>query len=93
MNEVGIADLLSAGQMRLFPNPNNGSFTVIFDQFGEAALLRIFDATGRIVTEKNFAPAGITTETISLENMPAGIYLARLTTVAGEVVTRMSVVK
>lgn len=93
MNEVGIVTYAALSDLQLFPNPNNGSFTLVFDATGEAAQLRITDMTGRVVLEKNYAASGRTTDMLSLEGEAAGLYFAKLTSPRGESVLKISVVK
>jgi uncharacterized delta-60 repeat protein len=79
MNEVGV-DEISAGAISLFPNPNNGTFTL---QFEEAATgtLRVFDAQGRVV----FADQINAQNAVNINlNAPAGMFWCEWITAGGE---------
>ena len=62
--------------VRIYPNPNNGTFNVSLDNnLVKNAALTVYDITGRIVVAKQ----NITTdETISISDVTKGIYIIRL---------------
>lgn len=75
-SEKGIKSKLNAKSIRLYPNPNKGSFTITLSQ-NEIKILTVsvFDILGKqvyseIVNKSNFD--------LSLPNLPAGMYLVKL---------------
>ncbi|MBP6812738.1 MAG: T9SS type A sorting domain-containing protein, partial [Saprospiraceae bacterium] len=68
-----------AGQVSatLFPNPTSGDMILEFGQPLESdAQVSIMDLTGRPV-QQILVKAGMKSQTISINNYPAGIYLVR----------------
>lgn len=72
-NETGL-------QLRAYPNPNNGQFTVQTDAgFTEPFICTLLDAQGKIVYQSSTLPAGTTKQLISVQNAQPGIYLLKTT--------------
>lgn len=69
---VGIEEL-QVGDLRVYPNPNNGSFRVeLPENMGGAVMLQVIDLAGRsVATEAINANATIT---VDLAQLPAGLY-------------------
>lgn len=80
----------AAVQLRAFPNPTNGDFTLELPQATTSASLEIFDGSGRFIRRETVAH-GRERINLSLADMPAGVYLVRW--VAGGVLGRVRVVK
>ncbi len=60
----------------IYPNPNNGNFTVKFDSGSNSKIsIIVNDLSGRKVSEKIYSNSGFFNENIKLENVQAGIYL------------------
>jgi len=69
----------ASDQIRIYPNPNEGTFTVSFnDNYGDARLT-IYSVTGEIIYESSTA---ISENQINVRNISAGIYF--LIVAAGE---------
>jgi hypothetical protein len=86
---TGIANLVSSGEnFHLFPNPNNGQFTLDL-QSAHTAQLFIYDALGQLVKSQQIQPG---TQQIAL-NVPVGIYLVRVVTTDGKVSQQRVVVE
>ena len=74
----------------IFPNPNNGTFNLVFNsQFGGASpleggprgvtTLEIFNSLGQLIYSKQIHSAdGNINETITIDNLSSGIYFVRL---------------
>lgn len=63
----------------IFPNPNNGEFTVkLQSQSGENISIDVFDIRGRKVLEKSFKNTGNFREIIQLANAQSGMYLINI---------------
>lgn len=61
----------------VYPNPNNGSFSVQIFAPGQSYLLEIADAQGQIIYSNTGAEAE---GTLEVSNIPSGFYLVRLST-------------
>jgi hypothetical protein len=64
---------------RVYPNPNNGTFSVSFNTTSESASsLQLFDLTGKVVFETSYnAVAGENIIPVELNNFAAGVYLLK----------------
>ncbi|MBL7827283.1 MAG: T9SS type A sorting domain-containing protein [Saprospiraceae bacterium] len=66
-------------QMRIYPNPNAGTFTVDLPQPARADMrMRVVDIMGRIVMEQQAIPGSVRQVIIS-PNLPSGLYFLQLT--------------
>lgn len=75
------SNLENKANISVYPNPNKGDFSIIFDSEVDAsALLQIFDATGRMIVDKTVdAVNGNNTIDIDLSDHSSGIYMLRFT--------------
>jgi hypothetical protein len=76
----------------LFPNPNNGEFTVkLSSDTSNDIKINIHDMRGRQVYEKSYANNGVFDQNIKLSNMQAGVYLVSISDGARKTVKRIVV--
>ncbi|AWA29490.1 hypothetical protein HYN48_04965 [Flavobacterium magnum] len=60
----------------VYPNPNNGSFTVQSDKLTSDKInMMVYDIRGRVIFQKDFAGSANFNETVQLDNVQAGVYL------------------
>ncbi len=60
----------------IFPNPNNGNFTVQFNSISNNQIqIDVHDIRGREVFSKNYNNTGLFNESLNLENLQSGVYL------------------
>ncbi|WP_296634247.1 reprolysin-like metallopeptidase [Polaribacter sp.] len=73
-------DDVTFNKFNLFPNPNNGNFTLMFETFDTAKTkIELFDISGRSVAEKVFRDTSILfKEDISFNNLSKGLYLLKI---------------
>lgn len=78
-NDVRYSDLNTSSDIRIFPNPNNGSFTLsLISENNLPSDIFVYDALGKIVyREKDIVSS---TLTIDISEHAAGIYLVRVQT-------------
>lgn len=87
---VGFKDYSALGEVRLYPNPNNGQFTIEIktDQPNNADI-QILSMQGRLVYEEK----GINTlgfnKTIDIRNLTKGVYYLKLATDQGVLVEKI----
>lgn len=70
-------DLFINSKLNVFPNPNNGYFTLGFNAQKEVGILEIFDAMGRMVYEDKVAQWS-QYKKVDITSMPMGIYFCRI---------------
>jgi len=73
---LGVEDF-GLSNFALYPNPNNGSFTVQFDSVSSTNEVKISvnDMRGRQIYVKNYQNTGLFNEEVQLNNVQSGIYL------------------
>lgn len=76
----------SLAQLRAFPNPNQGQFSLdIYVPGHQQAELRVLDSQGRKVQQRQLQlEKGMNREEVSLDHLPAGIYVVQLITRQGQ---------
>jgi subtilisin-like proprotein convertase family protein len=76
----------------LYPNPNNGSFTVKFSSTNsEKVAIDVYDMRGRQIYTNDFSNTGNFNESIDLNTVQAGVYLVTITNGDTKVVKRIIV--
>lgn len=76
ITDTADVDTNSSADFVLYPNPNNGSFTVQLPQVtGKNVTVTVHDVRGRQVFSNSYAVTGSLNQTISLTGAEAGIYL------------------
>ncbi len=83
--EIGMLDF------SLFPNPNNGEFTIVNDGLSEIVSLSITDVQGKEVISKTLNFNKGEQKLITLENIERGVYLVRLNSDSGSKIINMIV--
>ena len=64
----------------LYPNPNNGEFTLQFSSNGSSKIaVNVVDLSGRKIFEKSYSNSGLFVENIQLNKAQSGIYLVTIT--------------
>lgn len=66
-------------EFALYPNPNNGSFTVKFLSNSSNDIgVNVYDISGREVYKKSFSNTGNFNQNINLDNVQTGVYLVSI---------------
>jgi hypothetical protein len=77
---IGLNEVNSFYQIEMYPNPNNGQFTLNMSGLtGEAVTYSVVDNSGRVVVSKDLGNVGATrVENVDMLNAAAGIYQLRI---------------
>ncbi len=77
---VGLEESKDEVKLILYPNPNNGVFTIEGNYFTEDAVrIKIYNVAGNIVINRNIeSNNGVISQQIDLSTMAKGIYLLRI---------------
>ena len=79
---LGTKDNILSNSLAVFPNPNNGEFTISFDSqtnTKDNVNVSIYDISGRVVYNNSFLNNSLQFyETIKLNNVSAGLYIANI---------------
>jgi PKD repeat protein len=92
ITQVGLQDNDLASTLSLFPNPNDGTFTLSFD-FTKAkdVTVEVLDVTGRVIYSDKENDVVNYNKQIGLENAQSGMYLVRIITNDGVVTEKIVV--
>ena len=80
---VGINEIpVASGELLIYPNPNNGSFTLSFQSNNASeASIRIYNLAGQVVLEKQLSQsAGLNTINFDISAYSQGMYILQLAT-------------
>ncbi len=71
----------SEEEIKLYPNPNNGKFTLsLSKQVENKASYAIYDVTGKLIQNKELNENNLNSEIeVDISNFPAGIYMVNIT--------------
>jgi len=87
---AGINEFTStSGEVKLFPNPNNGKFTVSLKGVQEKTQINIYNILGEQVYQSSL---NASTTQIELSNKAEGLYLYRVLTETGALVSEGKIV-
>lgn len=74
-----LSDSFNLENFTLYPNPNNGNFTVQFNSnSGSTIKIAIHDMTGREVFYKSYPSTGMFNQNLQLNNLQTGVYLVNV---------------
>ncbi len=92
-NTVGIANEELSPVCKLYPNPNNGTFTLSFPVEKEGSIV-VYDLAGRSVWSKEVSGNDhLFVETISLPEVPNGVYVMKIVTMGKVFIREITMVR
>jgi hypothetical protein len=88
---TSINELLNSSNMKVYPNPNNGTFTITHNLNGKNYVLEIIDLMGKIVYGETLTT---TKQEIKTQQLNTGLYFVNFKSNTGELMysTKMSVI-
>ena len=91
----GGIDELEGINLQIYPNPNNGIFTIeISSQKPDRMDITILSQKGETVfSMKDVAVNGVTTEKVNLDMLPQGTYLVQLSNPSGKIIRKIVIQK
>lgn len=92
MNDVGISEVYANGSLYVYPNPNNGKFTVAFNHNVHSGRFDVYSLDGKNVHSETLNAGAENTAELQL-NLAPGMYLLRMTLEDGSVLTQRMVVE
>lgn len=72
------AESFELTDINLYPNPNNGNFSVQFTPSSDKIGVTVFDMRGRVIYDRRYQNNGLFNETIQLDNVQSGVYLVKV---------------
>jgi len=77
--QLSVGEFSQSGQFSLYPNPNNGEFTVSLRTASENVGIEVFDIRGRAVYTQLFKNVGgVLNQSINLSSVQSGMYLVKV---------------
>ncbi len=74
--QLAAPEVSQAMDFAVYPNPNNGSFTVAFESnSSEEVSIMVHDMRGRLIFENEYANSGMFSQEINLNEVQSGLYL------------------
>ncbi|BCY27644.1 reprolysin-like metallopeptidase [Flavobacterium okayamense] len=78
-------------ELVLYPNPNNGTFSIQFTATSDEVYVNVHDVRGRQIISKTFDANGLFNETINLQDAQTGIYLVTIKDGSKQIVKKIIV--
>jgi Secretion system C-terminal sorting domain len=89
---VSATNPVNAINLRIFPNPNAGNFSVELPEAAEPGMVfRIINLTGQVLQEQQIQ-TGVTTQAVEANELPAGLYFLQIVS-EGKVLAEQKFVK
>lgn len=90
---VGINTPINAAEVTVYPNPNNGAFTIVIPAVSGEGVLQVMDALGQVISSENIAAnQGAVTKQVNLEAYANGVYFVRFVT-SGSTVSQKVIIQ
>lgn len=91
-NVLGVNNITADnGDVKLYPNPNNGTFTIDSRNLKKASTLSVYNAMGQAIYSSQLS-ANSSASAVDMSNAPAGVYFYRVVTQNGDLVNQGKIV-
>ncbi|MBW6483353.1 MAG: T9SS type A sorting domain-containing protein [Vicingaceae bacterium] len=92
VNPVGISELSNEDRVQLYPNPNNGTFTLSHNLSNSTYVLEVIDIMGKVVHQEKIIAQK---QEINTKQLSKGLYFVNVKTATGKLVytSKMSVAR
>ncbi len=90
--DVGVGEWALNANLQLYPNPNNGAFTLSFFAADEPAQVKIVAANGQLVYSEQIRESGLVQKTLQ-PGLAEGFYLLYFETGGKQLVRKLSVIR
>ena len=89
---VGIHSLNASGKMNIYPNPNNGKFTIELVNSTSVQTIKVYSVIGALVKEISVS-ANARNIAMDLSDVNEGIYIVKLDGLSGSITQKINIVK
>lgn len=79
-------------EFSIYPNPNNGNFTIEFKELANSFSVEVFDVSGKIIYENNYDQSANLIQEINLNKPASGVYFINIKSDKG-LVTKKLIIK
>lgn len=91
VSPTSINELFKVNNLKIFPNPNNGTFTIEYNLNHENYVLEIVDVMGKVVYQERFNTNN--QQEIKLSTLNIGIYFVRIMNEFSVYSTKVNIIK
>ncbi|MDI1318387.1 zinc-dependent metalloprotease [Flavobacterium sp.] len=78
-------------EFSIYPNPNNGTFTIEFKELANSFSVEVFDISGKIIYENNYDQSANLIQEINLNKPASGVYFVNIKSDKGLVTKKLIV--
>ncbi len=89
-NVLGNDDFVK-NNFSIYPNPNNGSFTIQLGELVDNYSVQIYDSTGRVIIENEYNQTSELSQTIKMDSPSTGVYFVSIKSNDGVAVKKIIV--
>ena len=88
---VGVSEVMNENNVQIYPNPNNGSFTITHNLNEENYVLEIIDLMGKVVHQEMLTT---TKQEVKTQQLNTGLYFVNFKSTTGELMysTKISII-
>lgn len=78
VDDTSIDSYLENNEIRIYPNPNKGSFNVDIEDVNGDLKLELTDLSGKTIYQERFFINGVFNKTINVDNISKGVYIMKI---------------
>ena len=90
---TSVNELTATGNFELYPNPNNGTFSIVTAELSGTFNIDMIDLSGRVVYSQQIEMSSNETKVINTNDLNTGVYILRMVDVTTSEIysTRVSI--